>query len=247
MTSPNRDPKLISRIQKLLGLTRSGNLHEAQSASKQAHKLMEEHGLSMVDVLETKGGIFELKLKGHKFLEVWRWGLLTACAWSNEAHTVRIEETLGDGSRIVVAHILGTKDTAAKTYKMFTHFESEMDHASREAVKSGNVIGSVELDSWRRGAVVGIQQRILAKSSDAGPSLELKSRALVITKRAKEKIKEHVKTEYKGKTYRPTMWKVSTDYTAYEQGQEFGRTVSLPDENQKQIDESEDKKEEAAS
>lgn len=236
-TAPNRDPKIVSRIQKLLGLTRSGNLHEAQSASKQAHKLMAEHGLTMADVMETKGGVYELKLKGHKFLEVWRWGLLTACSWANEAHTVRIEEALGDGNRIIVAHILGTKETTGAAYRMFVHFESAMDQASRKAVKEGEVIGSVELDSWRRGAVVAIQQRILTKDAETGPAISLRARALTITKNAQEKIKEHVKKEFKGSTYRPTMWKTSTDYTAYEIGQEFGRTVSLPDEEQKQLDE----------
>lgn len=232
----NRDPKVVSRILKLLNLTRSGNLHEAQLASKQAHKMMEEHGLTMADVLETKGGVFELKLKGHKFLEIWRWGLLTACAWANECHTVRVEERLCDGKRIIVAHILGNRETTGTTFKMFAHFETEMDKASREAVKNGEVIGTIELDSWRRGAVVSIQRRILTKD-DATPSERLRARALDITKQAEEKLKEHVKKEFKGSIYRPTMWKTSTDYTAYEIGQEFGRTVSLPDEEQKQLDE----------
>lgn len=224
---PKVDPKIVLRIQKLLALTHSGEIHEAQSASEKAAELMKKHGLSMKDVLaQQSSGIIELRVAGRKFLEVWRWGLFTACAWSVDAHTVRIE------SSEVIATILGTRDSTNAAKYLFDYFEKCLEDERHRLIKESELVGSTDLDSWRRGAVVAIQRRILTKKKQDGPAPELKQRALVIQRTEQEKIKDHVSQQFKT-TYQPRMWSTQTNYSAYDRGSDFGRQIPMPDEVKK--------------
>lgn len=225
------DPKILDRIRKLLTQAKSENLHEAQSASQIAHRMMLQNNLKVEDVYGTNSDIHEKKIEDAKFLQIWRWGLFTACAWANEAHTVRVEESLSNKTTTVFAHLIGSKKALSEAMYFFQYFEAELERGAIEAMKNFEISGRVQLDSWRHGAVIAIQNRILrSKNGDQveGPPPELQARALAISKTAEQKARKHVEKQYK-KTYTPQMW-TPTWNLANECGRAFGAQIPLPRE-----------------
>ena len=221
---------IVERIKKLLARSRSDNIHEAATAAEMAHKMMLEHKLSVEDVEGKESGITEEKLEGEKFMDVWRWGLLTACAWSYYTHTVRIEETMGDGKKKIAAHIVGKKDDIKTVIYLFSYFETEIERLSEDLIKKRELHGMTSFESYKRGAVVAIQEKLLAQRNKFQASNE---KALVLSKKSEAEIKDYVKKEYP-ESYRPKMWG-DTDVVAFERGFSAGRDLSTSREDRKRI------------
>ncbi len=226
--------KLINRIQKLFARAKSDNMHEAQVANDMAYKLMMEQKLTREDIFGKNPDIIETELEGEKYLEIWRWGLLTACAWGRSAHTVRIEERYPDKRFRIIAIVIGGKDASKAAIYLFRSFEKDIEEESRRLVKEQDLHGVMGIESWRRGAVVAIQERILNKKNNKKPKAELRERALVLVRQNKEKIKEHVQKEYQD-AVKPRMWK-QTDYNAFDRGYRFGLSLVMPAEESKRIE-----------
>lgn len=66
------DAKIISKIEKLLNLSKSSNEHEAALALQRAQKLMQEHNIDGADILLSKFSDVEVKeIVGAELIEPW--------------------------------------------------------------------------------------------------------------------------------------------------------------------------------
>jgi len=240
MTQKPRDTdRIIDRIRKLLDRSRSQNMHESQVATDMAHKLMTEHNLTLKDISGENSPIGEHVIESNRFLEPWRWGLLTACAWRFYGHTVRIEESYGgnEKKKILATIIANKTDINAITY-IYDYLETAIDNEADSRVQKMKLHGIMQVESFKRGAVMALQERLLHRVDNnmlktRKETLSKGALVIVKTKEDKEKIKKKVEQKFP-ETYKPKMWS-QTDYDTLDAGQEYGKSLTMPTTEQKQI------------
>ncbi len=226
MTTEPDHAKIISRVRKLFARARSSNLNESQTANQMAFKLMNQHNLTKEEVFAEIPGLVEERAEGEKFMEIWRWGLLTACAWSKDCHTVRIEEWFPAGPKKIYAVVMGDRDATKSVFDAYSAFESPIDGRTETLVGDGRLHGRSDIESYCRGAVVAIQESILDEKKKKGPTRVLRECALVLVKKNQEKIADHMKNEYHD-AVKPRMWQF-TQQSSFSDGYVFGRSLVGP-------------------
>jgi hypothetical protein len=210
-TSIKADPKTIDRIRKLLARSRSDNMHEAQTSADMAHKMMAEHGLTMADIDGENSPIGEHIIESDRFMDAWRWGLLTASAWRFYGHTVRIEETFpGTKEKKIFATIIANKTDLIAIIQVFVYFENAIDGEWERRVEAGKLHGQTAIESFKRGAVVAVQERLLSRVENdllktRRDTLSMGAMVLVRTKVEQEAAKAKVAEKYP-KAYKPQMF-----------------------------------------
>jgi hypothetical protein len=84
-----RREKQVEKLAKLLALASSPNPHEAESARRQAEKLMKRHGLCREDAAPKEYGFREEVLQGNGWAVAWRFTAATAAARHFGAEALR--------------------------------------------------------------------------------------------------------------------------------------------------------------
>jgi hypothetical protein len=219
------DDSIIDRIKKLLALSRSSNVHEAAAAAARAHELMLSHKLSAENI--ESAGIYVEKLTGDKFMEIWRWGLLTACAWSYYTHTIRTEDEMTFGPKRITAHVIGRKDDVLAVIYLFTYFEAELE---RLADSDDEISGKDARDNFLCGASLTIQKRLLHQRKTVEASSD---KALVLGRRSNKDIETYVKKEFGSNLHVPRMHTFVTN--AFTRGQSAAEKVVGPHEGQRKL------------
>lgn len=231
------DPEIVDKVRKFLALSRSDNVHEAALAAERAHKLMLEHSIALSDVSDVlPADVIEDEISDARMMAVWRFGLLTACARSYYCSTVRVEEETTLHTTRIRAVIMGRKDDVAAVRCLFEHFEKEIDRLYEEkwSRQPGTLprIDKLEAgESWKRGAVVAIQEKLQGQRM----MFEREhSKALVLGDKARAAVGEYQEKKYP-ETYRPNM--TSAADRGFHQGYRAGLDLSVPSPERKRIEE----------
>lgn len=215
---------VIERARKLLSLSTSANIHEAASAAEKAHRLLLEHKLALSDVTADVTGpdlsdISTQTLYGDRFLDVWRWSLLTSCAWTTFCQNLRIEETTSFGTLRISAVIIGKKDDVSAVMYLFQYFEREIE---RLCIESD--INILDDSTWKKGAAVAIQARLLDNRRQFAQESK---KALILSSTSDAAVVSYVKKNYP-ETYKPRMHASSIEDAAYQSGYLAGAEISVP-------------------
>lgn len=149
------DPKTIDRIQKLLRLAESSNVHEAATAAAHAQELMERHRIDLASIRSDADAIED---HGDRPLVACarppRWRVLLASAVA-EASGCRVYLRRTEALREVV--IVGTRDDAAHVVTLDAHLSAEVERLTR---RLGRGQGRRWCTSFRLGAVTMLALRL---------------------------------------------------------------------------------------
>lgn len=235
------DPSIVEKIRKLLALSKSDNIHEAAAAAERAHKLMLEHSIALDDVSDIlPEDIVEDAIVDDRMRAVWRFGLLTACARSYYCSTVRVEEVTQFGLRPACAVIMGRKDDVAAVRCLFEFFETEIERLygtelfPDDLLRTQNLKSLVEAieagESWKRGAVVAIQDKLRGQRVMFERENE---KAMALGDKARAAVSKYQMLKYP-ETYRPDM--ISRSDRAFEKGYRAGLNVAVPGKGSKRLE-----------
>jgi|GEM_PF-2052841 hypothetical protein len=241
--------KLLERIRKLLALTASPNANEAAVARSKARKLMEEHGIAEQEVLDSEmsGKIFELSMGAEGFASRWKFVLvaLVARACGCEAMGLR-------RGKLRKVKMVGMKIDVEEASKLFTYLLGEIESLVKiecsdppDEVLEEVALGirrslRAYLDSFRRGAVSALAERLGRKDEPQGPihpgrdpvtgGAGSSSRSLAVVQGSKASAKEHIKARYpKTKYFSLEGSRTDIDYLAFSRGYRRGMGIILPD------------------
>jgi hypothetical protein len=194
--------KLLDRIRKLLALTASPNANEASVASAKAKKLMVEHGFTEQEVLdsETSGKIFEMSMGAEGFASRWKFVLVALVARAHGCEAIGLRR-----GKLRKVKVVGTKKDTEEASKLFTYLLGEIEQIVKIecADPPDEILDEVALgyrrslraylDSFRRGAVTALAERLKAKKqSSSSPPLG----AMVLAGGGKPKAREHIKSKF---------------------------------------------------
>ena len=174
------DPKIISRLRKLLALARSGDNHETRAARLTADAFMTRHGLreqDADDVLESD--VVEVPLGADGFGENWKWRLVTLAARYHrcEALGLRVSERRK-------VRVVGLRDDAVAAAAFFNATVAGLRELARSEMRG--VVARARRDYryypreeaenylrwWREGVVDGLAVRIARSVSFSGGDTE---------------------------------------------------------------------------
>jgi len=227
--------KIVDKVRKLLALSTSNNVHEAASAAAAAQRLMQEHKLSATEISteDNLDDMYELPVGAAGFTAIWKFELVTvvARAFFCEALGLRVGK-----SRKV--KIIGVKEDAETASKVFSYLCREINRLARREINLLIMMSSLErrsvrraIDSFRRGAVHAVARSFQAERRKFDGSGE---KALVISKRSKDKIFTHIHAKYES-TRRPiaSPRRMEVD-SAYEHGYATGHEIDVSGANESQ-------------
>ncbi len=146
------------RVEKLLALSKSPNIEEADSALKKANRLMEEHSLSKSECFE---------IKEERARSVWDDGdwrnLLADCvAWLYNCVKITSKRYASEDAyrRTSYVHFFGKDLQAFMAMKMFVYLTDSIKRMSRS--KRG--VSQSYIDSYKFGMAMKLMDRIEAMS-----------------------------------------------------------------------------------
>jgi hypothetical protein len=163
--------KVVSRLRKLLALSRSGNAHEASSARSKADEYMARHGLQESDAaVAGEDEVVEVPVGSRGFEEPWKFKLATVAArrYGCEALGRRL------GRRRTV-RLVGVRDEVARAVKFFKTLELEVVRVARlelegvvekiRGISPGHVrrLSERYLRYFREGLVDGVAASLLRR------------------------------------------------------------------------------------
>lgn len=149
------DPKIIERVQKLLRLAESSNVHEAATAAARAQELMERHRIDVATVHAEPSAIEDHRdrpLATSSRLPRWRVTLAVAVA---EASGCRVYIRDAEGRRSLV--VVGTRDDAANVLTLDAYLAGEVERLTR---RLGRGQGRRWCTGFRLGAVTTLAHRL---------------------------------------------------------------------------------------
>lgn len=217
---------IIEKVQKLLALSKSSNMHEAMAAAAAANKLIDQYRLSTADleseahieepIEEDQGYIYEsgkvtawkyslmMNLVKHYGLHLWN-----DCSWAT-------------GRQVSRYRLIGRKSDITIAKYMFAWLTSE---ATRLSTLEGKGRGRVYIASYCQGFIHGVSEQLKLSRGEAEKGAS--SNAIVhINARSAE-------AEAFLKTLRPNLVKKSAPSHsmihggAFRQGEEKGRNIHL--------------------
>ena len=200
--------RLLERLRKLLALTASPNANEAAVARNKASKLMQEHGLSEQEVLDSDsaGRMFEMSMGVEGFSARWKFVLVVLVARAHGCEAVGLRR-----GKMRKVRVVGMKKDVEKTSKLFVHLLGEIecivkiecsdppDEILIEVARGRRRNLRTYLDSFRRGAVMALAERLRApKKKHTVP--EPPPGALALSGEGKPKAKDYVKAKFDPKS-----------------------------------------------
>ena len=218
---------VIAKVQKLLSLSKSSNIHEAENAARIASKLIEEYRLSSVD-LEVSGQSPEEELiEDDEYIYEtgrvipWKLSLCSTLvshyglAWMNEA-------TYATGRKGSRFKLFGRKSDIEVCKYMFMYLSLQCQRlADLEAKGKGHIF----VFSYCNGFVAGIREQLRLSREEAKATAT--SAAIVkIDSRGKE-ANDFMYDKHNNLRKTSGSSKSRMDYNAYSAGMSKGRTAHL--------------------
>lgn len=160
--------KIVDKVQRLLALAQSDNVHEAAAASAMAQRLMTRHQISEamleIDAGEADGEISETILHetSGKVLAHWLGWLAVVVAEVNGCSVLRSNIR----GRVQI-QIIGRADDAAVASAVYTHLRGEIDRLAKRAARRAGSPGRTWVNNFRRGAMSVIGPRLKQAALDA--------------------------------------------------------------------------------
>jgi hypothetical protein len=243
--------KIIERIQKLLALAQSSNVHESATAAGQAAKLMAEHELDMADLQQHAAQkeapeAIELNVamaSASKQVDRWR-GLLADGIASGFGCHIWWHRYWAEinGTRAVVAQlrILGRKSNVQTCVYLYSYLEKEVARLAHEAwaAQVPRPLASAAVrwrNSFQMGAASEIAKRIKEMRAEVNRAASCdasRSTALVVVQQRQEEVTKAY-ADFSRKARLRSMGAAShkTDVDAYLRGRDAGAEVSLGVDN----------------
>ena len=154
--------RILSRLDKILARTRSGNPHEAATASKMADEIMAKHSITEADLKQhADSGYFEKSLGYVGFNTTWKFVLATAAAKYHGCEAIALK--VGRKRKV---RLVGERSSVEKAAVFFEDLLSVLAELERSEAK--HLADDVHLDcgpkqcadSWRRGAVACLVEKM---------------------------------------------------------------------------------------
>ena len=226
------DQKIIEKLQKLLALSGSDNEHEADMAMRKAEELMREHNLSVADVALNGSGahVISAEVVGlTKSSQKWEMFLGSAIALAFNGRAIRSRATLGWKFTFVA----GRTDLEL-IVDLYERLRCPIRRMSDAYVSSNAHPGLVSPrtlhNSYRLGMITIISKRLKQLQENTAPKDDTRNtygmtgRELMIVK---DKAVEQRVTKLFPRVKTTCARASSVEGTAYQQGQNDGRNISL--------------------
>jgi hypothetical protein len=217
--------KVISKVQKLLALSKSDNAGEAAAAMNAANKLIDQYRLSLAD-LETSEDTLDPMMEDSEAVyetgRIVQWksflvGVLSkhyGCALFNQT-------TFPKGRKVSHYKLVGRKSDIAIVRYFVSYL---MNECQRLCEKEAHGKGKVFANSYCTGFVAGIQSQLAASRKEA--EKEATGSAIVAINRRVEEANNFMNTLYRLKSSNSSS-QARTDYSAYSRGLQQGKNLHL--------------------
>jgi len=217
--------KVISKVQKLLALSKSDNAGEAAAAMNAANKLIDQYRLSSADLETSEESLDPMMEDTEAIYETgriipWRSSLVGVlarhygCALFNQV-------TYPKGRKVSHFKLVGRKSDIAIVRYFVAYLTAECQRLSeKEAHGKGKVFAS----SYCQGFVAGIREQLAASRKEA--KKEATGNAIVAINRREEDARNFMNSLYRLKSAKATS-QGQTDFRAFNQGLTQGRNMHL--------------------
>lgn len=249
---------IIERIRRYRALAGSNdNVHEAAQAMRRAKSLITEHRIAEHEISgATPMDVGEWQVPGQ-FNDGSRLSLLTCACQMYDCRAIRIMEVVSvDGAPVKTweGKIVGRRQDADIVLYVFAYYEREVEDVVRS--NGYHLQSKNREESFRRGVVYGIHRRITneQKVRKKASTLPENSKVMVTTQQSHiDKTKVFLDTKYDQRERSSANHHETTDRSAFYDGYEAARRVSLIDQEsaavaalEKKEDKKEDQKDEKA-
>ena len=158
-----KQAKVIDRIQKLLRLSKSSSVHEAEAAAAQAQRLMTGHRIDVAMLADTPEEVdvhWDLPVTSAKRLDglaMWRMTLVQAIADANGCRTI-----IGSDEAGFDLCVIGVSDDVALVSVAYKYLAEEVDRLARTVARPPQTQGKARrwLSAFRQGAADRLAERI---------------------------------------------------------------------------------------
>lgn len=216
---------VISKVQKLLALSKSANANEAAAATNAANRLIDQYRLSVADLSEDSTEIDPMMEDSGAIYETgrivpWKQSLVVTLARHYGCATF-ISAVYPTGRKVSRFKLVGRKSDIAIVNYMFSYLSAE---CARLCEKEAHGQGKVFANSYCSGFVAGIRQQLSESRKEA--EKEATGTAIVaINNRYREATdfmyKLHNLTSSKGHS------SAQTNFRAFNAGLQQGRNMHL--------------------
>lgn len=204
----NVDKSVLDKIKKLMALTASPNLAEAEIALSKAHQILKEYNLSMEDIeQDNRFSILEEDYLEFSKERKWRTQLSSIVATYNYSSVLKV--TRGSVSTL---RIVGKEHNIIATRVMLDYLVATVERLSK-------TLPVKQRESYKLGIVQTLNRRLM----DARKEEDVECNALVV--REKDSINQYFK-EKGNITTEVAKYKV-TNSVAYHKGTMDGYNISL--------------------
>jgi len=216
------DPKIISRIQKLLSLgSNNDQTHEAEAALKKAASLAEEYGLALSDINKETGEISGVEKATvnmvHQRHNCWAYPLASIIADCFDCQPIISRWGKNDGVMIFI----GTPTDIEMTCWYYKLIRLK---TIRGAASKFNLVKDQKM--YGRGVVATMQTRLKKMFKTEQEKIRTpETTALVLVK--KDAVNAEVKKRYPNLQTRRSSYKANGSVAAYMQGKEDGNSMGL--------------------
>lgn len=155
--SRDLDPKIITRIQKLLALSNSNFQEEAESALLKAQKLMLLHGLSSED-FSSDGAAHEPVVVYHSQTPLWHGRLAVVLASNFRCRTIWLTQYRND-KKIRVMTFIGYKQDAEVAAAAYAFAIALVKYNQRCIKKRYPRVTSAYLNTYVQGFIKGVRDK----------------------------------------------------------------------------------------
>ena len=171
------DPKVASRIRKLLALATSPNPNESASARASARRLMRRHGVTEEEVAGSGAEFVEVFLGWRGFDSAWKFDLAAVSARARSCEALGLRA--GRRRRV---RVVGRRQDAEAAAELFRYLHRELDRMARaemadvvEVIREkypGRVrrFAACYLGEFREGAVAGFARGLRSSAAATTPA-----------------------------------------------------------------------------
>ena len=217
---------IISKVKKLLELSKSSNVHESAVAAGIANKLIDQYRLSSID-LETSEDIGEPIEEDPEYL--YETGKVTPWKMAMVGMLVRhygcshwLDNTYATGRKVTRIKVVGRKSDISIVKYMNSWLTLECQRLADKEVKG---CGRIVIGSYCSGFVAGVSAQLKASRAEAATTCS--SSALVkIDARAEEAREALYKMHTDLRTIKSRSY-AHTDYNAFAAGKSKGQSIHL--------------------
>lgn len=217
---------IIEKVQKLLALSKSENIHEAIAAAGAANKLIDEYRLSISD-LEVNGQIVEPLEEDQSYIyesgKVTRWKMhMIMHLVKHYGLAIWNDVSYPEGRQVTRYRLVGRKSDITIAKYMFAYLSSE---CSRLATLQGKGRGRVWIASWCDGFVSGIYDQL--KKSRNEVAVTTSNAAMIKIDLRSQEADEFMRQLHNNLRKKGSYSQHQTDYNAFANGLEQGKKIHL--------------------